>query len=295
MATATGNPTTNTEVATAARPARPSRDRWRGTGTVILLRLAVIAVALVAWQLMSGPVVPEYAVSRPTEVAQALGTMLGSTAGWTDIRVTAVEVLLGFAIGVAVGTVLGLLLGSFPLAGRVLEPLVAALNGIPKIALAPLFLLFFGIGAWSKITIAVTGVAFVVFYNVYLGLRLRDRELVQVVQVMGGRRHHVLGYVTIPTLAAPFFAALKTGGPLAILGVIGGEFIASSEGIGHELFTAAQGLDPAAEFAGLIVLVAMTLTLNGLLTSLDKYALKHLGLAARRPGRRPGISRRRRG
>ena len=134
----------------------------------------------------------------------------------------------------------------------------------------------------------MTGVAFVVFYNVYLGLRLRERELVEVVQVMGGRRHHVLGYVTIPTLAAPFFAALQTGGPLAILGVIGGEFIASSEGVGHELFTAAQNLDAASEFAGLIILVAMTLALNGLLTALDNYALKRLGLAARRRTPRRG-------
>ncbi|MCX5239193.1 ABC transporter permease [Streptomyces prunicolor] len=153
-------------------------------------------------------------------------------------------------------------------------------------ALAPLFLLFFGIGPWSKINIAVTGVSFVVFYNVYLGLRLRERELVEIVQVMGGRRHHVLGYVTIPTLAAPFFAALKTGGPLAILGVIGGEFIASSEGVGHELFTSAMNLDAATEFAGLIVLVVMTLILNGVLSWLDKYALKRLGLGPRRPNER---------
>jgi NitT/TauT family transport system permease protein len=249
---------------------------------VIGLRLAVIAVALVLWQVLSGPVIPEYAVSKPTKVADALGTLLSSSSGWVDIRITALEILLGFAIGVAIGTVMGLVLGSFALAGRVLEPLIAAVNGIPKIALAPLFLLFFGIGPWSKIAIAVTGVAFVVFYNVYLGLRLREQELVQIVQVMGGRRHHVLSYVTIPTLAAPFFAALKTGGPLAILGVIGGEFIASSAGVGHELFTAATNLDAAAEFAGLIVLVAMTLILNELLTLLDKLALRLLGLGGRR-------------
>ncbi|WP_406143727.1 ABC transporter permease [Streptomyces sp. NBC_01012] len=280
MATVTGKAVT--ESRNAAPPPRRTPTRWRGTATVVALRLLVIVVALVLWQVMSGPVVPEYAVSKPTDVAQALSEMLGSATGWTDIKVTAVEVLAGFGLGVAAGTVMGLVLGSFPLLGRVLEPLVAALNGIPKIALAPLFLLFFGIGSWSKITIAMTGVAFVVFYNIYLGLRLRERELVEVVQVMGGRKHHVLGYVTIPTLAAPFFAALKTGGPLAILGVIGGEFIASSEGVGHELFTAAQNLDAAAEFAGLIVLVALTLALNGVLTALDTYALKRLGLAARR-------------
>ncbi|OON73851.1 ABC transporter permease [Streptomyces tsukubensis] len=279
MATVTGKAVTETPT---AAPAGKTPHRWRGTGTVIGLRVLVIAVALVLWQVMSGPVVPEYAVSRPTDVFDALTGMLGSEPGWINIKVTTVEVLAGFGLGVAAGTVMGLVLGSFPLLGKVLEPLVAALNGIPKIALAPLFLLFFGIGSWSKITIAMTGVAFVVFYNIYLGLRLRERELVEVVQVMGGRKHHVLGYVTIPTLAAPFFAALKTGGPLAILGVIGGEFIASSEGVGHELFTAAQNLDAASEFAGLIVLVALTLTLNGVLTALDTYALKRLGLAARR-------------
>lgn len=257
-------------------------DRWQGQATLVALRIGVIAIALILWQLLSGPVLPEYAVSKPTEVAQALAKLLGSAAGWNDIRATAIEVAAGFSMGVALGAVLGLVLGSFPLAGRVLEPLVAAFNGIPKIALAPLFLLFFGIGAWSKITIAMIGPAFVMFYNIYLGLRLRERELVEVVQVMGGRRHHLLVYVTIPTLAAPFFAALKAGGPLAILGVIGAEFIASTEGIGHGLFTSAMNLDAATEFAGLIVLVAMTLTLNGLLTSLDKLALGRLGLGTRR-------------
>ncbi|MEV4285838.1 ABC transporter permease [Nonomuraea bangladeshensis] len=256
---------------------------WRQSQVVlVLLRVVVIAVALGLWQVLSGPVLPEYAVSKPSEVAGALGDMLGSASGWNDIRATVIEVAAGFGLGVLLGAVVGLVLGSFPLLGRVLEPLIAAFNGIPKIALAPLFLLFFGIGAWSKITIAMIGPAFVMFYNVYLGLRLRERELVEIVQVMGGRRHHLLVYVTIPTLAAPFFAALKTGGPLAILGVIGAEFIASTEGIGHGLFTSAMNLDAATEFAGLMVLITMTLILNGTLTWLDKLALRRLGLTPRR-------------
>ena len=259
-----------------------ARARWRSRGLLVIgLRLVVIALVIGFWQLASGRLLPDYAISSPTEVVTALRQYLGSSAGWLDIQTTGEEIVLGFALGVALGTVMGLVLGSFRLAGQVLEPLIAAVNGIPKIALAPLFLLFFGIGQWSKITIAMTGVSFVVFYNIYLGLRLRERELVEIVQVMGGRRHHVLSYVTIPTLASPFFAALKTGGPLAILGVIGGEFIASSQGVGHELFTAAENLDAASEFAGLIVLVVMTLILNGVLTWLDKFVLKRLGLAPR--------------
>ncbi|GGS60653.1 ABC transporter permease [Streptomyces griseoviridis] len=286
MATATSSAESKTEVKKVTPTGGGKNSVWRRTALVVVLRIAVIALCLVLWQVMSGPVLPEYAVSKPTDVSHALWDLLGSSTGWNDIRATAVEIVAGFGIGVAIGTVMGLVLGSVPLAGQVLEPLIAAVNGIPKIALAPLFLLFFGIGPMSKITIAAAGVAFVVFYNVYLGLRLRERELVEIVQVMGGRRHHVLSYVTLPTLAAPFFAALKTGGPLAILGVIGGEFIASTEGVGHELFTAATNLDAPTEFAGLIVLVAMTLILNGVLTALDTLALKRLGLGDRRSGRK---------
>jgi len=285
MATATSSAEGKTEVK-VDRAGGVRSSAWRGTALVVVLRLAVIALCLVLWQVMSGPVLPEYAVSKPTDVSHALWKLLGSSTGWTDIKTTSFEIVAGFGIGVAIGTVMGLVLGSVPLAGRVFEPLIAAVNGIPKIALAPLFLLFFGIGPMSKITIAAAGVSFVVFYNIYLGLRLRERELVEIVQVMGGRRHHVLSYVTLPTLAAPFFAALKTGGPLAILGVIGGEFIASTDGIGHELFTAATNLDAPTEFAGLIVLVAMTLILNGILTALDTLALKRLGLGDRRSSRK---------
>lgn len=278
MVTATGKAESRTKI-----PARPRHGgRWRGTGAVVVLRVVVILAAVGLWQVLSGPVLPEYAVSKPTEVAHALVQLLGSASGWNDIKTTAVEVGVGFGLGVGLGTVTGLVLGSFRFVGQVLEPLIAAINGIPKIALAPLFLLFFGIGIWSKITLAAAGVAFVVFYNIYLGLRTRERELVEIVQVMGGRPHHVLSYVTIPTLAAPFFTALKTGGPLTILGVIGGEFIASSNGVGHELFTAATNLDAPAEFAGLIVLVIMTLILNALLSRLDAVALRHLGLTPRR-------------
>lgn len=270
------------------RAVRKRRLPSRGI-LIVALRIGVMALVVVLWQVLSGPVLPEYAVSKPTEVIKVLGDTLGSQQGWLDIKTTGIEILAGFALGTVIGSVMGLVLGSFPLLGQVLEPLIAALNGIPKIALAPLFLLFFGIGEWSKITIAATGVAFVVFYNLYMGLRLRERELVESIQLMGGQTHHVLGYVTLPTLASPFFTALKTAGPLAIIGVIGGEFVASSQGVGHQLFTAATNLDAAAEFSGLIILVAMTLVLNGILNQLDAFVVRRLGLAdGRTKSRRSG-------
>jgi NitT/TauT family transport system permease protein len=271
-------------------PERP--NWWRSTAAVIMMRTLTIGLLVGLWQVLSGPVLPKDAISQPSSVAVALGDLLSSSAGWQDIRTTAFEVAVGFLLGVLIGTVLGLVLGVFTTAGRVLEPLVAAINGIPKIALAPVFLIFFGIGDWSKIAIAVTSVSFVLFYNVYIGMRSVDRELVEVLKVMGGRSRHVLGYVTVPSLAAPFLAGLKAGGPLAVLGVIAGEFIASFDGVGHLLFEDSNDLDAAGVFAGLIVLVVMTLILNSLLTELDKFARRRLGLETRRNAarRRPGAA-----
>ena len=213
-------------------PERP--NWWRSTTAVILMRLLTIAALLGLWQVLSGPVLPKDAISQPSSVAVALGHYLTSASGWQDIRTTAFEVAVGFLLGVLLGTAGGLVLGVFTTAGRVLEPLVAAVNGIPKIALAPVFLIFFGIGDWSK----------------------------------------------------------KAGGPLAILGVIAGEFIASFDGVGHVLFEDSNDLDAAGVFAGLIVLVVMTLILNSLLTALDKFTRRRLGLETRRNAARgrPGAT-----
>lgn len=254
------------------------RSRWTTGYTVALLRTLTVVLVLVAWQLVSGRLVPAYAISDPVSVARALVDLLSSASGWADIQTTGTEILAGFVLGVVVGSVAALVLGAIPLASRVLEPLIAALNGIPKIALAPLFLLFFGIGESSKIAIAMWGVAFVMFFNLYFGLRLVDGKLVETVRVMAGRRSDVLRWVTIPSLAAPFFAGLKASAPLAVLGVIAGEFIASFNGVGHLLFTYSNNLDAAGTFASLVVLVIMSLIINAVLTWLDGLVLRHLGL-----------------
>jgi NitT/TauT family transport system permease protein len=259
-----------------------SNSGQRGMLYVVVPRLVTVIAFLGLWQIASGPVLPDYAVSTPSAVASSLWDLLGSSAGWTDIKTTSVEVVVGFVLGVVLGTVMGLVLGAFNTLGRILEPLIAALNGIPKIALAPVFLLLFGIGEWSKITIAVTSVSFVMFYNLYLGMRLIRPELVEIIRVMGGRSRHVLLYVTAPSLASPFVAGLKAGGPLAVVAVVAGEFIASFNGIGHRLADASNNLEAADVFAALVILVVISLVLNSLLTLLDKWTLKRLGMGPRR-------------
>jgi NitT/TauT family transport system permease protein len=232
---------------------------------------------LALWQLISGRVIPAYEISDPRHVFTGVVDILTSRSGWVDIRVTAVEVLSSFVIGAVAGTVLGLALGASRPAGRVLEPLIAAVNGIPKIALAPLFVLLLGIGLWSKIAIGALSVMFILFYNVYMGTRTIRHELVQTMLIMGARKRHVLGYVTLPSLAAPFFAGLKAAGPLAIVTVIAGEFVASFDGIGHELYVDSNNLDAVGVLAEIVVLVLMSLVLNGFLSLLDRVVVRRLG------------------
>jgi NitT/TauT family transport system permease protein len=263
-----------------ASPGKPGRKVRRSLGEWGI-RLAIIAVALLLWQVMSGHLIPTYAVSKPTDVAQTLGTTLTSSSGWADIETTLEEFLFGFALGVACGLALGIVLGSLPATGRILEPLIAAVNGIPKIALAPIFILFFGLGIWSKVAIAALGVGFVMFYNVFLGMRGVPVPLVNVIRMMGARPTHVLRYVIVPSLAQPILAGLKAGGPLAMLGVIAGEFVASFQGVGHELQQASSVLNASGVFAALVILVIMQLLINGLLSLFDLGVSRWLGLERR--------------
>jgi NitT/TauT family transport system permease protein len=236
----------------------------------------VIAAVVIFWQFASGRLVPDYIISNPVSVAERTVATLSTAAGWLDVWTTTLEVMIGFACGIAAGAVLGVVLGTFRTAGIVLEPLVAAINGIPKIALAPLFLIFFGLGIWSKVAIAVMSVAFVMFYNIYLGMRTVPTDLADIVRVMGGNRRHVFLYVTGPALIPPFLAGLKAGGPLAMLGVIAGEFVASYEGIGHALALAAAAFDAAGAFSGLVILVVLSLAINALLGTAERFLMRRL-------------------
>jgi NitT/TauT family transport system permease protein len=252
------------------------KSRRRRHWLIPLLRLGVVAATLLLWQFASGRLIPGYLISDPVSVALRTIATLSTAAGWRDVWTTFQEVVIGFALGTLLGATTGLFFGTFQTAGLVFEPLIAAVNGIPKIALAPLFLIFFGLGIWSKVAIAMMSVAFVMFYNIYLGRHAISKDLSDIVRVMGGKRRHLLKYVTGPALIPPFLAGLKAGGPLAMLGVIAGEFIASYDGIGHALAQAAASFDAAGAFSGLVILVALALLINAALGTIERALMRRL-------------------
>ncbi|MEA2179484.1 MAG: sulfonate transport system permease protein [Solirubrobacteraceae bacterium] len=205
------------------------------------LRILFLAVVLGVWQALSGAVVDPYFISSPSRIASDLydGFVNGTLA--RDVGMTTLEAGIGLALGMVTGIVFGLVFGFFPLLDRVLEPFIGAVNAIPRPALAPLFVLWFGLGMTSKVFVAWSLVFFVAFYNAYQGVKSIDQDVVNAVRVMRASRMQMLRIVILPAVFTWVFAAFKLSVGYALIGAIVGEFVGSTAGLGYQL-TQAQGL-----------------------------------------------------
>ncbi len=237
-----------TAAAHSPRP-RPVLPRW------VPGALPGIAF-LLFWQWTSGRLIREVYVSKPTAIAARLWEVFASGEILPHLAVTFRELVLGYGIGVGLGLAGGYWLARSPRAARVVEPYVMAFYGVPKIALAPLFVIWFGIGIWSKVVLAATMVFFLVFYNVYAGVRGVDRELVALSRVMGASERQLGRHVYLPA-AMPFIVlGMRMAIPYAVIGVIVGEFTSSVQGLGLFIHYASDTYDPAGVFAGIAILLA---------------------------------------
>ena len=254
-----GEPRTPSPTAAPGEAPSPPKQRTGSGLRTQALRVFVFALILGLWQLADGRWIPDYLISSPASVAKTLWEYLtGVQPGlWQDVKVTGEELLLGYALGVVGGLLIGLLLGYWRAGAAIFNPLITAINGIPKIALAPLFLIWFGIGIESKVAIASMTVFFVMFYNTYMGVMNMPANLVDVLRVMGANRYTVIRKVTLPQISVPVLSGMKASVPFAMIGVIVGEFIASQDGVGYLINTATQNFDSATVFSGIVVLMAM--------------------------------------
>jgi ABC-type nitrate/sulfonate/bicarbonate transport system permease component len=242
-----------------SRPGLARLRRSRRANLVLATQVAVVLAALALWQLLSGRVIQSFLVSDPVDVAKKLWDVLGTSQMHHDIAVTGQELIYGWAVGSAAGAVVGWGLGTVKFLGEAFEPIINAINGVPKIALAPLFLLWFGFGISSKVVLAAMIVFFIVFYNV--------------ARVMGASRWYVVRKVVLPSVAVPLFAALKAGVSLAMIGVIAGEYISAQDGVGYYTMTATQNFDPAGLFAAIVIIVAMVVIGYAIIGFFERRAL----------------------
>ncbi len=219
------------QLTTHAAGTRSLRRALMSFGRTLLL-VAPGVIMLVAWQFASGRLVREAYISKPTNIARRLYDLFATGEIWPSLKVTGEELVLSYAIGVVAGLLLGYALGRSPRLARVIEPYVMAFYGIPKIALAPLFIIWFGIGIWSKVVLAGTMVFFLVFYNVYAGVRSVDREVVNLALVLGANERQLGRHIYLPAAAPYLLMGMRMAIPYAVIGVIVGEFTSSVAGLG---------------------------------------------------------------
>lgn len=242
-----------------------NRTWWDEHRTAVLVgvfRLLLLAATLVAWQLMSGPVLDKTFVSDPVDVWHQLTTWAGNGTLWMNTWITLKEVVLGFAFGSVAGAVAGFLIASARLLGRVLDPFIMGLYSIPKVALAPLFIVWFGIGLEMKVVLAAATVFFLVFINTAHGVREIDPALLDAVRLMGGRRRDLLLKVLLPGSMSGLITGLRVSVPYALIGAVIGELVASNQGLGYLIDDSASQFDIAGVFAALIVLSVIAAVLN---------------------------------
>lgn len=242
-----------------------SRSLGDVSGTVMLaLQVCLGLVLLIAWHFASGTLIGEFYVSNPMSVLRRLAKWMGDGSMLRHTWATTYETVLGFLIGSAVGCALGFELGLSEFMSRLLNPFLLFFYALPKPALAPLFILWFGFGPESKVALSGLLVFFLVFYSTYTGVREIDRDLVDTARLMKASRSQILFKVIIPSTTTWVFAGLQIAVPFALIGAIVGEMLASNQGLGYLVQIAGAEFDTAGVFAALIAIAFLGFVLNKL-------------------------------
>jgi NitT/TauT family transport system permease protein len=242
-------------------------------------RVGFIALILIAWEAATGgfglrPVLDPIIVARPSRAVAEIGVYAQSGLLWKDLGATLQAALSGLLLGMVGGVSFGLLLGYARPVAETVEPLLVGLNALPRIALAPVLIIAFGLGIASKIFLALFTVFFVVFFNTYLGIRSVDPDLVRAIRVMGGGRWHLARFVILPSVFSWIFAALRTSVSFALSGAVVGEFVGSTAGLGYRMTIATGLLDTNRTYAILILLMVIAVTLVELAKRVEDRLLR---------------------
>jgi NitT/TauT family transport system permease protein len=248
-ATATEQPTAQAE---QAPPGRSKLALWRAAER--LLSFAILMLLLEAGIRYFD--VPPYVFPAPSAIAVALWNGVTGGTYLSALGVTLSEVLVGFAIGSACGIFLGIAMVQVPVLDRIVYPYVVALQTVPKVAIAPLMIVWFGFGIQSKVFIVALTCLFPSLVNTIAGLRAVDSDRIALIRAMCGSRAQLLRYVQLPSALPYIMAGLNTGIVLAVIGAIVGEFVGAKTGIGVLILQANFSLDLASVFA-LLVLIAV--------------------------------------
>jgi len=264
------------EPAPSGAVAATSRGAVRSMGTlgVTLIRFAIIVGFFALWQIASGRWIEPFLISSPSRIFTSLisgfreGDLIQHT--WVTFQ----EIAIGFPIGAISGIGLGYAFGRSRILAEIFEPIIVALNGIPRTAVAPLFIVWLGIGLWSKVGVVFLLTFFLNFFITYTGMRQMDQEYIDLARLMRVKGWKLTFKVIFPAISPYLFTGIRTSIPFAVIGAIVGEFVASTEGVGFFIRMSAGIFKTADVFVGIIVLMIMVIVLDKIAEMIEKRALR---------------------
>ena len=253
-------------------------------------QVGLLVALLVGWHLLSRNQQYAFFLGEPVKVAGRIWSWFmpigfgesilfpdglpGRADIYAHLGITLLETLLAFAIGTALGLVFGLWLALAPTASSILDPYIKAANSMPRVILAPIFSLWFGLGMWSKVALAVTLVFFIVFFNVYQGVKEVSPVVLANARMLGASQKQLLRHVYLPSATSWVFSSLHTSVGLAFVGAVVGEYLGSSRGVGYLILQAEGAFDINTVMAGILVLTVFALLLDAAVGKLEKRLMK---------------------
>ena len=245
------------------------------TTKLVFAQLCLAAVVLGSWEYCSAfRLIDPFFFSRPSDIVARLTHWIVTGFVWSHLVATLTETLLSFFIGACLGILLGFLLAVVPSAARILEPYIRIANALPRVVLAPIFLLWFGLGIWSKVALGVTVVFFIVFFNTFRGIREVDPILIDNARMLGASKGQLVRHVLIPSALTWLFSSLHISVGMAIVGVVVGEYLGASRGIGYLIAQAEGVFDTTGMFAGTALLAIAVLGIGAIVSCVERRLLR---------------------
>lgn len=263
-------------VAGAQRP-RMLLSRLRGMrrhAAIIACQVGLLVVLLVAWEQATGnAALSAFLFGSPSAIWEHLMSMARDGTLVRYSWVTGLETLLGFLFGNVIGTVLGLTLWYSRFVSRVMQPFIVAVGSIPIVALAPVVIIWFGTGIISKIAMSTLSVVVVALVIAYKGALSVDDDQINLMRTLGATKRQIFQKLVVPASLGDIFAGLKLTVGFALIGAIVGEFMSSSEGLGHAIFKAGSLYIISKVFAALVATIVLALALSYLVGKLERFLM----------------------
>ncbi|MDR1708455.1 MAG: ABC transporter permease [Candidatus Accumulibacter sp.] len=239
-------------------------------------QIALLVAILAVWQISAAvSTKAAFFFGDPVGVAGKLIDWFFIDRGiYLHLGVTLIETLLAFVIGTAIGLAVGLWLALAPRAAAICDPFLKAMNAMPRVILAPIFALWFGLGIASKVALAVTLVFFIVFFNVFQGVREVSPTLLANARMLGAGRRDLLRHVYLPSAMSWVFSSLHISVGMAFVGAVVGEYLGSARGVGYLILQAEGSFDILTVFAGIVVLTLCALVLDTLVGKAEKKLMR---------------------